>query len=568
LFCFSYQILKRHRNISPHCNIASDAGRIQGNPALACTEDSGSNGEVIAELEAGAVRCERKKTSVSDLEENVVCDTDSDTVEDIICDTKSKLPNENVAGAVGGRVATSSPNASAPNPQIAIPWDPRRAKYPYFIEKCDRLASLGQSWDTRGCSLSDIADAGLVQLGGAQVTGTSGSLFCFFCGVSVPGLQRHDDAWIEHAMRSPDCGYVRHKKGQDYLKVIIDIYLDGDMEAVNRAVEAVAALKGPDLSSGANANNIRASIGTISANSVRSDASYGASGASFGATGSSYDINGSSYRATRTTSSNSKNVASYSPRTYRGGLRGGDPSYAKAPSSSVSSQNPLPNIPVYRPGFAKGPSSNISSQNTSNNIPVVAIPKSTISKPIVRKPRIPKRQVQAREVRARLDTDGAQRVISMGYSSQLVGAVLAEQLIFNGDDFKSFTEMMMAVFEADEMGDAFPAGHYDLGLNNSGKTIPAMSKGDEPSRPQSPPKSPPAPAPVPSPATPGDLKSLQIENDRLMETKTCTVCMDQERDVLFVPCGHLVVCHKCSPRLQCCPLCRQKIQGIVQVFLS
>ena len=40
------------------------------------------------------------------------------------------------------------------------------------------------------------------------------------------------------------------------------------------------------------------------------------------------------------------------------------------------------------------------------------------------------------------------------------------------------------------------------------------------------------------------------ENSRLREEKTCKVCMDAEVGVVFLPCGHLVVCPNCAPSLK------------------
>ena len=43
---------------------------------------------------------------------------------------------------------------------------------------------------------------------------------------------------------------------------------------------------------------------------------------------------------------------------------------------------------------------------------------------------------------------------------------------------------------------------------------------------------------------------LVDENMRLKEQKTCKVCMDAEVGVVFLPCGHLVVCVNCAPNLK------------------
>ena len=37
----------------------------------------------------------------------------------------------------------------------------------------------------------------------------------------------------------------------------------------------------------------------------------------------------------------------------------------------------------------------------------------------------------------------------------------------------------------------------------------------------------------------------------------CMVCSDQSRDVLFLPCGHITVCHQCSARVKKCLLCKE-----------
>ena len=47
-----------------------------------------------------------------------------------------------------------------------------------------------------------------------------------------------------------------------------------------------------------------------------------------------------------------------------------------------------------------------------------------------------------------------------------------------------------------------------------------------------------------------DNEVLIDENTRLKEQKTCKVCMDAEVGVVFLPCGHLVVCVDCAPSLK------------------
>ena len=69
-------------------------------------------------------------------------------------------------------------------------------------------------------------------------------------------------------------------------------------------------------------------------------------------------------------------------------------------------------------------------------------------------------------------------------------------------------------------------------------------------------------------ATPGTEESLELENARLKEQRTCKVCMDTEVGVVFLPCGHLICCVNCAPSLKDCAVCRTPIQGTVRTFMS
>ncbi|NWV00014.1 BIR protein, partial [Upupa epops] len=67
-----------------------------------------------------------------------------------------------------------------------------------------------------------------------------------------------------------------------------------------------------------------------------------------------------------------------------------------------------------------------------------------------------------------------------------------------------------------------------------------------------------------------DVSGLPMEEQlrRLQEERTCKVCMDREVSIVFIPCGHLVVCKECAPSLRRCPICRGTIKGTVRTFLS
>ncbi|XP_029458275.1 baculoviral IAP repeat-containing protein 2 [Rhinatrema bivittatum] len=67
-----------------------------------------------------------------------------------------------------------------------------------------------------------------------------------------------------------------------------------------------------------------------------------------------------------------------------------------------------------------------------------------------------------------------------------------------------------------------------------------------------------------------DFSGLSMEEQlrRLQEERTCKVCMDKEVSIVFIPCGHLVVCKECAPSLRKCPICRGTIKGTVLTYLS
>lgn len=47
---------------------------------------------------------------------------------------------------------------------------------------------------------------------------------------------------------------------------------------------------------------------------------------------------------------------------------------------------------------------------------------------------------------------------------------------------------------------------------------------------------------------------------------TCVVCLDNPRNVLLMPCAHMVLCRDCAVNLRDCPTCRAKIRQQVQVY--
>ncbi|XP_040387522.1 E3 ubiquitin-protein ligase LRSAM1 isoform X2 [Cygnus olor] len=52
------------------------------------------------------------------------------------------------------------------------------------------------------------------------------------------------------------------------------------------------------------------------------------------------------------------------------------------------------------------------------------------------------------------------------------------------------------------------------------------------------------------------------------EKSECVVCMEQEAQTVFLPCGHVCCCQTCCKQLRACPLCRKDITQHVRIFYS
>ena len=54
----------------------------------------------------------------------------------------------------------------------------------------------------------------------------------------------------------------------------------------------------------------------------------------------------------------------------------------------------------------------------------------------------------------------------------------------------------------------------------------------------------------------------------MKEARTCKICMDNEVEVVLLPCGHSVSCVNCADKLKICPVCRKFIKRIVRTFFK
>ncbi|KAJ8027420.1 E3 ubiquitin-protein ligase XIAP [Holothuria leucospilota] len=64
---------------------------------------------------------------------------------------------------------------------------------------------------------------------------------------------------------------------------------------------------------------------------------------------------------------------------------------------------------------------------------------------------------------------------------------------------------------------------------------------------------------------PGGMQSEELE--KLREKNLCKICLDNDVEILFLPCKHLVTCSDCAERIDNCPICRELIDDRLYVYM-
>ncbi len=54
--------------------------------------------------------------------------------------------------------------------------------------------------------------------------------------------------------------------------------------------------------------------------------------------------------------------------------------------------------------------------------------------------------------------------------------------------------------------------------------------------------------------------------NNIKSDNSCVICMENEKNIVFLPCGHIASCFSCASSLHSCPLCRVKISQQHKVF--
>ena len=51
------------------------------------------------------------------------------------------------------------------------------------------------------------------------------------------------------------------------------------------------------------------------------------------------------------------------------------------------------------------------------------------------------------------------------------------------------------------------------------------------------------------------------------EEKLCVVCVEREKELALVPCGHVCLCSVCFRSVTSCPMCRAEFTSSVRIYL-
>lgn len=118
-----------------------------------------------------------------------------------------------------------------------------------------------------------------------------------------------------------------------------------------------------------------------------------------------------------------------------------------------------------------------------------------------------------------LQSEMAQKAVDMGFDPIKVESTILQKLRQNSEGYTSVEALIQ-----------------DIGAQESASDVP--KKVDDP----------------------------MMKLEKLQREKLCKVCMDSDISMVFIPCGHLVTCDKCSVSLNKCPICCATITQKIKTY--
>lgn len=71
------------------------------------------------------------------------------------------------------------------------------------------------------------------------------------------------------------------------------------------------------------------------------------------------------------------------------------------------------------------------------------------------------------------------------------------------------------------------------------------------------------------------LDEIKLKNEKSTQTeesndqrKICTICCNNQLNVVLIPCGHALSCVQCTTSLTECPMCRKSFDKIVKIYYA
>jgi hypothetical protein len=59
------------------------------------------------------------------------------------------------------------------------------------------------------------------------------------------------------------------------------------------------------------------------------------------------------------------------------------------------------------------------------------------------------------------------------------------------------------------------------------------------------------------------LSEISSEKDENL----CVICLDNKKNIVLVPCGHVCICDSCKEKnIKDCPICRTKIENMIKAY--
>ena len=159
-----------------------------------------------------------------------------------------------------------------------------------------------------------------------------------------------------------------------------------------------------------------------------------------------------------------------------------------------------------------------------------------------------KPSVEDDETRRSTTRNDVNSLVAMGFSEDVIYRTINCYVSYARKNFNNLNDMAQAVLYFQEYGhlEGTPFGK-NLNIEPSQKGEDMFYKRAE----------------IPNYGIVEQNSTSQLNND---DRQSCKICMDNDVEVTFVPCGHLIVCESCAFGRKECPICRKQIIETVRTY--